>query len=260
LAVLAVVLLLAGGGCGTAAYERRMDETVRYFSYLDRLNQYLSPGVWRAPGVELRVPKQFQQIPPPAEGSDPKARDPRQPTFASIELPGLLGAWQANLARSGNAGNAKAFLYVLSNGDLLAQPNGAEKASAFNDSVARQIAVSVEQSAAVMDKMGVYEVPKGPPGDSYAAKRSFRLAPLLPASVDDQDYNIAIYGYQNEKSPAQVTIVFVFPENVSPNERMERAMDLALETVDVSDERPAPGQPSPSAAGAGGAPKKSAGF
>jgi hypothetical protein len=119
-ACLAVLL----GGCGWQTYESRLKDTVAYFEYIEKLDVNLQP-TWSRMGVDYRVPQPFREIPAPAvqedeEGNEiPPEFDPRQPAFLEDELPGLIGAWQAEVdVRQQSEGKAPAYLYVLSNHSL----------------------------------------------------------------------------------------------------------------------------------------------
>jgi len=113
-------------GCGAETYRARLKETAAYFRYQQSLNEELGPK-WSERGVSFQPPKQFQMIPPPAppetDEGEPAAldaaEDPRQPHYLGIELPGLLGAWEATVQADvgGTEAPRKAYLYVLGNHD-----------------------------------------------------------------------------------------------------------------------------------------------
>ena len=126
-------------GCGRATYLERLDETRRYFDYEDRLNQSLTTVAWAGKSFQLRVPKQFRPITAKANSSED--RDPRQPTFADLELPGLQGAWEASFPLTGGE-NKKipGWLYLCSNFDLLAKKSDEGKAAGFNGDLLHTVA------------------------------------------------------------------------------------------------------------------------
>jgi hypothetical protein len=259
------VLACVAGGCGYATYERRMDETRRYFTYLDILNQHLSRSVWRGDGVELRAPKQFQLIaPPPAppaskeDEQEAPQRDPRQPTFTEAVLPGMRGSWKADLTATGGKATLKAYMYVLSNYDLVGKKESEEQAANFNVDVAKTLAKAADQPDTAIEKTTIYDVPKGSKDDVFVHKTSYKMVtPPVPLKIEDDDYRIQIYEHFKDKSPAQVTVVFVLPNNVSPSEKIDRAVDLCLETLNVTQEK----APTMSAPGAPGkVPTKAPGF
>ena len=246
-------------GCGREAYEHRLEESRRYFTYLDKLNQNLGPIV-TGKGVQIRVPKQFEVIPgaipkkkdpkksgkkeskdsdkaaekgsdkdaakdPPADDPE-EERDPRQPKYADITFPGLQLAFSSDLSVGGKA-HQKGYLYVLTNGDLLGKRGSDEKAAAFNNNVIHTIAQAVGQPDPPPEKMSNDAVPKGEP---WVKKRTFKVVrPGFPASIEGKDYRIDIYNCKQEKNEA--TLVYVLPENVSPGEKLSSNIDLSLETL-----------------------------
>ncbi|HEV3298565.1 MAG TPA: hypothetical protein VG055_02950 [Planctomycetaceae bacterium] len=262
LCVVGVFVAAFAAGCGREAYERRLDESKRYFTYLDRLNQNLSPQ-WVGRGVKLRVPKQFEVIPErkpkpkkgaakgggkeaPKDAADPpvEERDPRQPTFAEITLPGLVGAFSTKLATAGK-GREMGYLYVLTNGELLGRKGSDEKAAQFNNTVIHTIAQAVGQPDPPPEKLVTNSVPKGEP---WVPKRTFKMVrPGFPASIPpEKDYRIEIYNCKEQKN--EVSLVYVLPENVSPTEKLATNIDLSLETLQITGRSATAGSPEAKAA------------
>jgi hypothetical protein len=260
--VVGVMVAAFAAGCGREAYERRLDESKRYFTYLDRLNQNLAPQ-WTGRGVKLRVPKQFEVIPGPkpkpkkgaakgggndapkdaAEAPADQGRDPRQPTFAEITLPGLVGAFSTKLATAGK-GREMGYLYVLTNGELLGRKGSDEKAAQFNNTVIHTIAQAVGQPDPPPDKLSNNSVPKGEP---WVPKRTFKMVrPGFPASIEGKDYRIDVYNCKEQKN--EVSLVYVLPENVSPTERLASNVDLSLETLQITGRSATAGSPEAKAA------------
>lgn len=263
LSLAALIVGAVTAGCGRETYEHRLEESRRYFTYLDKLNQNLSPLV-TGKGVEIRVPKQFQLIPgpipkksrpkppakkgakdsdkgsdkdsakdapkdPPADSGEEEERDPRQPKYADITFPGLQLAFSSDLSVGGKA-RQPAYLYVLTNGDLLGKKGSDEKAAAFNHTVIHTIATAVGQPDPPPEKMSNDAVPKGEP---WVTKRTFKVVrPGFPASIEGKDYRIDVYNCKQEKN--EVTLVYVLPENVSPAEKLSTNIDLSLETLKVT--------------------------
>jgi hypothetical protein len=266
LCLVGVIVAAVAAGCGREAYERRLDESKRYFTYLDKLNQNLAPQ-WIGRGVNLRVPKQFQVIPPkpkpkpkkgPSKGGGNDApkdaadappdqeRDPRQPTFADITLPGLVGAFSTKLATAGK-GREMGYLYVLTNGELLGRKGSDEKAAQFNNTVIHTIAQAVGQPDPPPEKLASNSVPKADPKDAWVPKRTFKMVrPGFPASIEGKDYRIDVYNCKDQKN--EVSLVYVLPENVSPTERLASNVDLSLETLQITGRSATAGSPEAKAA------------
>jgi hypothetical protein len=243
LAVVCLVLLTLSAGCGRETYLERLDETKRFFAYEDRLNQNLTRVAWRGQSFLLRVPKQFQPIVPKSKpGAEGEDRDPRQPTFAELDLPGLQGAWQASLPLTGGEGNGPAWLYLCSNFEALGKKGAEDKAAAFNSDLIVKIATAVGQQHQTPSyaKLPNYEIP--PKGqEAFVDKLKFRVAsPGIPLIFDDKAYHIRIYCYKKDKSPAQISIIYVLPDNVVQAAKLDRAIDMSLETLQVTQEKPLP--------------------
>jgi hypothetical protein len=246
-----LIVAASAAGCGRAKYEERLDDSKRYFTYLDKLNQNLSPP-WTGKGVVLRVPKQFQVVAPPSPKAKKAAaakkgakeekekeekeappeeeqRDPRQPTYADLTFPGLQGAFTSQLAVSGKV-REKGYLYVLTNGDLLGKKGSDEKAVQFNNNVLHAIAAAVGQADPSPDKLATNPVPKG---EAWVAKRTFKVVkPGFAATIGGKDYRIEVYNCKQEKN--EVSLVYVLPENVSPTEKLASNIDLSLETLQLT--------------------------
>jgi hypothetical protein len=255
-AAIGLTLLVACAGCGRETYLTRFDETRRYFAYEDRLNQNLTPVAWAGRGFQLRVPKQFAPITnkaKPGEGSED--RDPRQPVFAEgLELPGLQGAWQAKFSLTGTEGKAgPGWLYLCSNYEFLAKKEDAGKAAAFNADVIQLIAKAVGQpQVKPLEKLPVYEVPPHSE-EAFVDKRKYHaLSPGIPALYEDKQYRVRIYAYKKEKSPAQICLIYVLPDNIVQAANLDRAIDMSLETLVVTRDKP------PAASAKGGKGKTSA--
>lgn len=252
-----MVVLAVSAGCGVDTYEYRLEETRRYYSYLDRLNHFLGPA-WAAQGVELRVPRQFSLMAPPGAPADkdaPPPRDPRQPTFAQLDLPGLQGAWEGSLSLAGNEGRAPGYLYVLSNAQLTMEGAPKEKEAAFNRDVVETIAKAIGQPVPDLDKCPTLQRPKKGI-EAYVPPVKYKIiTPGLPTTVNDKEYRIQIYSFAKPKAVSQITIVLIAPQDVSGSEKLEQAMDLCLETLAV---RALP--PKLPQAGKGPAPPKARGI
>ena len=241
-ALVPLLALAALAGCGRATYLERLDETRRYFDYEDRLNQSLTTVAWAGKSFQLRVPKQFRPITAKANSSED--RDPRQPTFADLELPGLQGAWEASFPLTGGE-NKKipGWLYLCSNFDLLAKKSDEGKAAGFNGDLLHTVAKALgqEQSVPGLEKLRTYEVP--PRGEeAFVEKRKYKvLSPGIPYTVDDNAYRVRIYCYKKDKSPAQISLIYVLPDNMVQAAALDKAIDMSLETLVVTKDKPTPG-------------------
>jgi hypothetical protein len=255
-------LLLAG--CGTEAYEARLKDTKAMFEHQEQLNQNLL-AAWGdgETGVSLRVPKLFETLPPPAKPTvDPakeKAKeeakaaakkagkpppeeeeedeeeiiDNRQPTFMNIELPGLHGAFRAPLKVIGPGNttiDGEGFVYVLTNHHLYDQPDTAKE---FRKHVVQVLSEglhkTVEDSAWHDERFPT----------EARAKASFVKSILyrnVTVTSDDaiMGYVREFAAYQYEQGEIQVVVLFVYPKDVDPVERLTDRIPLCLETLVVN--------------------------
>lgn len=271
--------LLMLSGCGRAAYEGRLQQTVALAKYREKLDDNLSYE-WSQKGVKIRVPRQFKEIKDDrkeededTENSDePPAPDPRQPKFMSTPLPGIIGAWQAEVDLIEPDGKSQAYIYVLSNYDMWTEEGQAEEALKFNDSLA-PIAV-VDGMRAKLPEPEEWISESHPRTGGYlptdrltAALLKSRIAlPFTPtasssgnggddsnggddrpapaAQTIEMDVNCKIYLV--EKKDMKVTLVFIVPANVADAENLSldtakqrsSRFAMSLDTLSVSSNKP----------------------
>jgi hypothetical protein len=255
--ILGLLIAAALAGCGRETYLERFDDTKRYFAYEDKLNQYLTRVAWAGKSFQLRVPKQFQPIATKTtkkgEEAAEEEKDPRQPKYAELEFPGLQGAWQANFPLTGGAGSGEGYLYLCSNYDLLGKKGDEVKAKTFNADVVQRVATAFGQQAFTppLSKIPIFEFPPKAE-EAFVDKRKFHvLSPGIPALVNDKQYRVRIFSYKKEKSPAQISLVYVLPDNIVQASTLDKAIDLSLETLVVTQEKPRSGTAKGAKAGKG---------
>lgn len=249
ISVLSLLLATGLAGCGRETYLERFEETKRYFAYEDKLNQYLTRVAWAGKSFQLRVPKEFQPIAAKTKkGEEAKGeeaaeeKDPRQPDYAELEFPGLQGAWQAKFQLTGGAGSGEGYLYLCSNYDFLAKKSDEAKAQSFNAEVIQRAATAFGQQASTkkLSELPVFEVP--PKGEAFVDKRKFHvLNPGIEALVHEKPYRVRIFAYKKDKSPAQISLVYVLPDNIANATALDKAIDLSLETLVVTQDKPRAG-------------------
>lgn len=259
LAVLAACAFLAG--CGSRVYELRLEETKKYFAFLQRQNDLLDKP-WRDPdsGIELRAPKQLKLLPgpsgPPAgEGSDGAAiRDPRQPDYVELELPGLAGAWMGLVAANvdGLESSVPCYFYVLSNQQLLRQTGASQEAAEFQDEVVSRITAALKVDPPTDNQWSSEQFPRG---DSYVPKKEFhwiRLSPAEPIKNVPTDF----YIYEHQSGNVRVSLVFVLPQQMNSSEPLNQAIPVCLETLNVPQDLPGASSGGGSTGGGGGGESK----
>lgn len=234
----AVCTLLAG--CGSQAYEQRLRETSKYYAYVARLNRHLDRTPWNGPGITVRVPRQFKlrQAPaaPKVKAGDkqqkPAPVDRRQPKYVAGGLPGLVGAWRAELA-SGKS-KVPCDLFILSNVELLRKKAPQADAENFlNTAVTRVV-------SAFGDPKEAWPEVVVPLNHHYSPEKSFRKARFEPTKkIHGKTVDVKIYYARTQKAKILVMLVFVVPKDVSARERMDAAIGHCLETLSIADQKPA---------------------
>ena len=245
-------------GCGSRDYQGRLDETVKYFAYLEKVNAALSPQAWTEAGIELRAPKQFQLIPPPeipeateengveiSEG--PPVNDERQPKYLSgVQLPGMQGAWRATIPADSGEGNLTAHIYVLSNYQrwLDVEDDATVEPLDFFDDFSQQIASGLQVAPPTEEDVWNWQEdwipPKGKP--SYVAKKNYETL-TMSQQINNVMTDFIMYRYspqnaKGEDSGIQMLVLFVIPQGVDPRLRLPQAIGHCLEWLKVSPETP----------------------
>lgn len=269
LILLAVVLCL---GCGADKYKARLNETAQYFRYKEKLAAELNP-VWSEMGVSLQPPRQFVRIAPPPQPADDEeleleaAEDPRQPHYLGIELPGLLGAWEATVQTDvgGEDEPRQAYLYVLGNHgrflDVADDGSAGMDPGTFSTDLVDLLSGTVgvvlpmgETGTGVEKNERYHEVaPRVEPNVKFTPKKQFTAVTLSP-QIDAIDlglpYEMQLYEWNG--SDIQVAILMVYPQSVSPREKLHERLLLTLETVNVDDVAPSVSSQSGSSPSSGG--------
>jgi hypothetical protein len=267
---LLLAVLLSGGmiGCGSAEYEARLAETVQYFAYLDRLNENLTDYQLDAHGIpRFRVPVPFRQVQrgdftAPAGNAEGNRSendyDWRQPDFLDRELPGLAGAWIAEL------GGTYAYAFILSNYELFLEQDDESAPSAeraadpmrFHDDVVTEVVRGLRLDEPPPNSMNNFNE-QYPRGVGYTTPKYYTALrwPLgggqdrEPAVlIDDHGYTVELYQTQNDT--VKVAVLFLIPVNLgSDGAQLQSRIGMCLETLEVSGQPPvrprADGQPAP---------------
>lgn len=252
------VLLLLTAGCGSEAYNNRLAATNQLFQYTNKLKENLG-SAWIQSGVEIRMPTQLLEVPPPPmvkndegewvqDGEDERI----PPELPSLELPGLIGAWKGDVEAdvSGEFKTLPAYAFIMSNGYLWAE-NNAEEAMEYSNIIAEKVVDGLN--------LPLYD-PSDWKQKQYPATPGF--VPQQGASVWVTQTDIFVGETKAEISlhlfgagDTTVYVLFIYPETISSGERFAERIDLALETLKISADKPVAG----STTAPGTAPTKSSG-
>lgn len=237
--VTVMVGLLLLGGCGFQTYETRLEETRKYYAYLEKIDSNLAPAWKEGPIDELRVPMQFRPIRKPAPVTNENGEleddpiDPRQPNYISLELPGLLGAWEApfDIVVDGKKQPRKGYIYVVSNYSM------------FNSELATQAPDFMRTLlGTISDRLSLPPVELGQgrreqfpklKADAYTAQNTFDLYEFRSDEllVDGVPYTIDVY--TNLQKDMQVDILVVMPVGTDAQAKMFERVPLMLERLKI---------------------------
>jgi hypothetical protein len=202
-------------------------------------------------GVEIRMPRQFTEIPPPQmirnENGEmvQEGPDERQPHFSSVEFPGLIGAWKGSVEAVVEEKDvpADAYAYIMSNAYLWAKGEQ-EDALNFKNTVAEAVMDGLRLPLFEENDWRRQDYPPTPSG--FVPQQSANVwVTGTEVAVDkthpEIPYEISLHLFQN--SDIQVAVLFVYPTNFSTREHMSERIDLALETIKISPDVPRGGVP-----------------
>jgi hypothetical protein len=232
-------LLIVICGCGYAEYEARLAETRKYYAYLDKIEQSLGPK-WAAGNLmDLRVPKQFSPIPPPApvqkeDGTvEPASIDPRQPDYLNLNFPELFGAWESvfRVAKgNGATEDHKGYIYVLSNYWELAGERATD-AGDFTNHLKTYLADTL-QIPATDETVQVH--PKVNP--AYQAQISYDTFSFKGKNINGTNYTFEVY---SRKSGSVIGVVIVaLPEGIESPQKVNERIPMMLETFNLTSTPP----------------------
>lgn len=238
-----LLLVVLISGCGYAEYEFRLNESKKYYAYLDKIEQSLAPR-WASPGnvLELRVPRQFNQIPapPPPPKDDDGAEQPidqRQPDYlkTNFKFPGLFGAWEAPFKVTSREGveERKGYIYALSNYWEFAGEH-ANDAPEFTNHLKEELAQKL-RVAESDPRTETY--PKVVP--AYRPQLTYDVCSFKGKEIDGVNYSFDVYSRTNGSVIG--VIVVVLPEGMDSPQKLLERIPLMLETFVVTKTPPKAG-------------------
>lgn len=212
-------------GCGYHVYEQRLAQTVKYFEYLEKVNQNLAPE-WRGPGVSIRVPIQFQ----PISATDTEEGQSRQPEYLDVRLPGLLEAWTCKVHVDGVDGEVPCYMYLLSNQHLLANDEAA--AAEFQNEVLRRLFPAIRFP---IPEASDWTQETHPRGQAFVEPKEYYAISVTPNMTFYGTFmDFHLYEHVNDNSDMQVTLLFVIPQGVDARSKIYQRIPMCLETLVVS--------------------------
>jgi hypothetical protein len=250
--LVAVAALISG--CGAGTYQQRLEESQKYFAYVEKIDANLAPSLQKSgPIEELRVPAQFRQIPEPPKVKNDKGElvlpeiDPRQPNYLLIELPGLIAAWECPFDITTTAGREKrkGSIYFLSNTALpLTAPP--EQYADFSRTVMEQLAGALRVPTPDPTRAVPEEYPRA---RTYTQPNKFEVFRFGAdqATIDDLPHTVEVYIHR--QGEAQFMLVVVLPVGIDSTQKVSERVQMMLERLRVTAKR-LPARKAPAVGGA----------
>ncbi len=248
-------------GCGSAEYERRLEETKKYFAYLDRVNTSLArPWDGSGFGVVVRVPNQFELLdaPEPELEEDGNERpilpqdDPRQPDHGT--LPGLIGAWEWIVTAESEdedeleeeENTSSCYIYLLGNHQMwLDRKNDAEIEPLEFFSIAEQAiadAFRLPVPTEDEDSPWKWEAERIPSKGGYQPQQDFDFVEFTEYEINNVTSSLIIY--RHEANDIQIMLLILVPAEVLEGQNLSKRITYMLEWLKVSDATPSRHRPS----------------
>ena len=228
-------------GCGADTYDSRLRQTKDYFEYLERVNLALGPKIVPFEGVEIRVPKPFEQIVPPAPPADEKATpqplDPKDDPsrlgyHPNVQLDGVLASWRAKVDLE-PSGEGMAYLHLLSNLPrwVEKQTNNDVEPLHYRTEMTNVLANAYNVQTETSDLPWPWEPMRG--FSQYVGKKKVESIPVPPP---EQPIN-AIF-YWMEVKDVHVGLLLIFPRAMDSRLKLEDRLKHTLETLKMPAQPP----------------------
>ncbi len=253
-------------GCGSEKYESRLQNTVEYYKYLERVQKALAPGSFSEGGLTFQPPKGWELI-PKQKSEDP--RDNRLPDFLRGELPGVVGVWKMNVnVHNGDQTTTKdAYLIALSNAQRWAEsriPGAPSPITYHNDLFFNLMGELGIPDLSRADKgpnldlnvwKGNVEFPDNPKDAKFAEKKAYNIITLFNPDMRFDNTSMEFTLYQYGSGDHQAALLLITPRNMSTSDNIRENLKMALPTFSYT--RPAGG--APASASESSAPPRSGG-
>lgn len=257
---LAAVLL---AGCGGQVYELRMEETKKYFEFIEKQNVNLG-RMWQGSGFTVRPPANYEVMPGPVIKKDRAGKvidvgpDLRQPDFlGDRQLPGLVAAWKTEYPADAQQPKAPGYIYLLSNYPLFLEkePNK-EQIDKFHGYAVGELCAGLSVPTPPAANWIEERFPRGP---DYLEQKIYRSAALKPQpEINGVKYDVTVY--LQETKPLQAVLITMTPQGARAPSRghvaevpLGERMNLAMATFSNEGKRPVRAKPGAAANPAGGA-------
>lgn len=228
-------------GCGADTYESRLRQTKDYFEYLEKVNLALGPKIVPFEGVEIRAPKPFERIVPPATPADGEAtsqsidpnEDPERLGYhPNVRLEGVLASWRAKVDLE-PSGEGMAYLHLMSNLPrwVEKQTNNDIEPLHYRGDLTNVLANAYNVQTETSDAPWPWEQMRG--FSQYVGKKKVESIAVPP---DDQPINAVFYWM--EVKDVHVGLLLIYPRAMDSRLKLEDRVKHTLETLKVPAQPP----------------------
>ena len=247
-------------GCGSQAYEQRLAETAKYYAYRQRVDSALELRAWQKYGIQMRLPKGFQEIPGPVEEDE---HDGRQPDFLSRPLPGLIGAWQTEVyveIPERESPSMPAWIFLCTNHErfLNLQIDPTDTPELLLEDLSNALAAELRYEPDTALNRWTYEETRAPAGTPYVPKKTYesiKLEDENERNINKERVRMQFRLIRYYVDQIQFCLLTVVPHDEILDRRDWRkvynGIDLMMENLVVSGEVPRKQLSGPATSGAG---------
>lgn len=258
LTILAAVTAGTLAGCGSQAYEQRLAETAKYYAYRQQVDSALEIRAWQEYGIQMRLPKGFQEIPGPTEEDE---HDGRQPDFLAQPLPGLIGAWQTEVfveIPERESPSMPAWIFLCTNHErfLNQQADPTDTPALLVEDLSNTLAAELRYEPDTAINRWSYEETRAPVGTPYVPRKTYEWIMLDDErNINDERVRMQFRLIRYYVDKIQFCLLTVVPHDEILDRRDWRKLysgiDLMMENLVVSREVPRQQRSGPAPSGAG---------
>jgi hypothetical protein len=227
-------------GCGVDKYEERLNESRKLFAEINEMEANLGRE-WSDKGVQIRMPRKFEPLPPPEVETDEEGNvtysgpDPRQPHFSDEPLPGLIGAWKAEVGADvdGEPKDLPAYIYLLSNHFLWAGGDPGA-AAGFHTLVLETVVNGIGLPSPEPTDWKAESFPPRPGMITQKTSQVWRSK--TSRIIDETPGDVSLHLLENGNM--KIALIVVVPDTIDPSEKLPQRMELALQTIRIDKQEP----------------------
>jgi hypothetical protein len=232
-------------GCGSQTYEERLEQSKKYFEYRQGVDAVLQKRWWQADGfgLQFRPPKDFVEIPGPAEGE----AENRQPPFLPRPLRGLIGAWEATVSvdiEGSDVTEQRAWIFLCTNHNAFLQKEDDPliEPEKFTDQMIADLGFCLRYELPTEAEPWPFVEERTPAGTRYVPVKDYIATnPALEDRVNidgSGEVNMSFMLNQYSVDSIQMMLIVAYPTAIDTRYRIEQRIKTAMETLRMTNEIP----------------------